>query len=780
LCNAHSNNQLPYRGEVEFITQADWDEELDTLLEDLQTQDGRAILHVSDPAAYNFGSFSKLYAIYGDYYTHSSEWTGEMGPGNRKIYKAPPVDELKAKLRRHTAITRFCGQTISETARSAPAFASKLERYMDSANEVSAGSYWPLVKKVRAYSSNWEILKTGAVLVDAPGVHDDNSARDRVVKTALKDADMIWIVSNINRAVNDKTAKDLLSHQFRSQLLMDGSYDRLCFIATQSDVIQASEVRSMLDLPRGASVSECAAARNQFTRDRLQRDFLDGLIEMAENAGEEVDRDELARKYRLPIFTVSSTDYQKLVGIRDVDLDGPPQAWSAIESTEIPALRRHVHKSSLGQRKRLVRRQAESLTRFGQALLEFCDAPNLPTGIAGKAKVAFDKTVEALGGQLDRELKGFSATVSTSFRDQVAPQLEAGASQSSREALSTAEKWGAKQSQGGLHWATYKACLRRLGVWRIEMNEELAEPIFKAVSTGWERVFIGKLNTELLNLQKSLLASLGSVLDECHAKMTEVGVPEERLAGVRALVEATLKAQIRSASEQVRSQVSARQKDLSRSMVPLIQAQMTPAYTAGAEEKGTGSHARRIAIVEGHIGSTAPRMFKEAVGPVAGSITDLVAEMREIFHTESLSQVEACLRVNYCGTWEEATPPVREARKAIRARLATAVTEARGALTRLLRSQGEKPAANPAAGGMDGDSDEELLDMTEIMLQKKKEFAAKSRIDLCGDEDDDDEEGGAAADGDGPQAARLGHFPATVKAEPIRQASAACKQERVQ
>lgn len=61
-------------------------------------------------------------------------------------------------------------------------------------------------------------MKTGCVIVDAPGVNDDNSARNNIVQSYLKEADSIWIVSNINRAVNDKTAKDMLDHKFRRQL----------------------------------------------------------------------------------------------------------------------------------------------------------------------------------------------------------------------------------------------------------------------------------------------------------------------------------------------------------------------------------------------------------------------------------------------------------------------------------------------------------------------------------------------------------------------------------
>ena len=58
-------------------------------------------------------------------------------------------------------------------------------------------SAWPLVRKVSLRSAKWTQLATGAVLVDAPGVNDDNSARDGIVKTYLKNADSIWIVSDI-------------------------------------------------------------------------------------------------------------------------------------------------------------------------------------------------------------------------------------------------------------------------------------------------------------------------------------------------------------------------------------------------------------------------------------------------------------------------------------------------------------------------------------------------------------------------------------------------------
>lgn len=177
---------------------------------------------------------------------------------------------------------------------------------MDSNNASNVQSFWPLVRRVRLRGRRWALLRSGAVLVDAPGVNDDNSARDGVVKAYLRDADSVWIVSNIKRAVNDKTAKSMLGESFRRQLLMDGQYGSLVFVATQSDVLVPSELRSNLGLPKSHTPAQLAAARNAFTRERIQADFLDGLAEMEAagggggggGGGGKPDRAALAAKFK--------------------------------------------------------------------------------------------------------------------------------------------------------------------------------------------------------------------------------------------------------------------------------------------------------------------------------------------------------------------------------------------------------------------------------------------------------------------------------------------------
>ena len=102
--------------------------------------------------------------------------TDRRGPGDRVIYDNPTLESLKAKLARCRTVTHALSTTQHETANEPLPFKRKVERYMDSLRDVTGGSYWPLVRQVRLYSRGWDTLKTGAVLVDAPGVHDDNSA----------------------------------------------------------------------------------------------------------------------------------------------------------------------------------------------------------------------------------------------------------------------------------------------------------------------------------------------------------------------------------------------------------------------------------------------------------------------------------------------------------------------------------------------------------------------------------------------------------------------------
>lgn len=107
--------------------------------------------------------------------------------------------------------------------------------YRDTGSSGSDGRQkWPLVKRV-VLKGPWPALRSGACVVDLPGVHDSNIARAKVAANYLPRCTSIWIVAPISRAVDNKQAKDLLGEQFKRQLLMDGQYGAVSFICTQTD-----------------------------------------------------------------------------------------------------------------------------------------------------------------------------------------------------------------------------------------------------------------------------------------------------------------------------------------------------------------------------------------------------------------------------------------------------------------------------------------------------------------------------------------------------------------
>lgn len=129
------------------------------------------------------------------------------------------------------ATTPYYGGAIRET--NVKKFRSRIGDYVDSHNCSEQAQAWPLVK-VCKLQHNWRLLAGGAVLVDLPGVRDANAARGAVADAYMKKCNAVWVVADITRAVDNRTAKDLCGQQFRRQLMMDGQYGSISFVCTKT------------------------------------------------------------------------------------------------------------------------------------------------------------------------------------------------------------------------------------------------------------------------------------------------------------------------------------------------------------------------------------------------------------------------------------------------------------------------------------------------------------------------------------------------------------------
>ncbi|KAL8725127.1 MAG: hypothetical protein Q9181_006531, partial [Wetmoreana brouardii] len=236
---AYNNQDIPYRGLIEFIQPSDWEAELKLLFQDLLDSNGK---------------------ISNEYVKEDTD-TGIAYAKIRAVYPNKSRDDIirsdfQSMLQE---VTHVLGSTREIGESDASQFYKRLQQFIDSqektANDTSRQrknvtkkmEFWPLIKVVRLYVKS-PALATGAVIVDLPGVSDSNAARAAVADSYVKQTTGLWIVAPINRAVDDKAAKNLLGESFKRQLKMDGGLGAVTFICSKTDDISCTEAQETLGL----------------------------------------------------------------------------------------------------------------------------------------------------------------------------------------------------------------------------------------------------------------------------------------------------------------------------------------------------------------------------------------------------------------------------------------------------------------------------------------------------------------------------------------------------
>lgn len=260
--NDSDNERERYRAEIEFIKPEDWEKELRTLFDDLLDSNGEISRECTNKDSDAGVAYAKIKAVY----PHKT--------------KDMLVDSSVDALLKEKAVRQVLGtmQTISEAR--PESFYKRLQEYVDSKEKVTSAEkdkdndkkkekkqmeFWPLIKVVKIYTKS-DALSTGAVIVDLPGVHDNNAARAAVAQNYTKQCTGLWIVAPITRAVDDKAAKTLLGESFKRQLKYDGTYSSVTFICSKTDDISITEAADTLNLE--TDIHDWQEELDQIDRDR--------------------------------------------------------------------------------------------------------------------------------------------------------------------------------------------------------------------------------------------------------------------------------------------------------------------------------------------------------------------------------------------------------------------------------------------------------------------------------------------------------------------------------
>lgn len=235
---SYNYEEKPYRAQIEFISPADWEKELNTLYQDLLDGDGKVSRDCANEDTDAGIAYAKIKAVY-----------------PRKTKEDIANSSIQTMLRE---VSHILGKSRDIEEKDSLVFYKKLQSFVDSKEKSTSNKdkdkkerremeVWPLIRVVRIYVKS-RALATGAVIVDLPGVHDANAARAAVAEGYMKQCTGLWIVAPINRAVDDKAAKSLLGESFKRQLKMDGGFNSVTFICSKTDDISLEEAQDSLGL----------------------------------------------------------------------------------------------------------------------------------------------------------------------------------------------------------------------------------------------------------------------------------------------------------------------------------------------------------------------------------------------------------------------------------------------------------------------------------------------------------------------------------------------------
>ncbi|RMY69573.1 hypothetical protein D0863_06362 [Hortaea werneckii] len=389
----------------------------------------------------------------------------------------------------------------------------------------------------------------------------------------------------------------------------------------------------------------CIAGRNAYSRDAIRNDFAAGIRELDQEYAEEEDPehfnpeedlrdyDEVARN--LPVFCVSSRAYQKLSGRLKKDKDVP--GFEDIQQTEMPQLQAHCKKLTENGRQASCRRFLNSLTQLLTSMALWASDDGSGTKMTGQQRDIershLSRELRKLEKELEKAVDNTIEDAEATLREQVFDKFAPAVDSAEANALSTADGWGAHRNDGGLHFMTYRATVRRYGVYQgaaglRDFNQELIQPVYKQLASAWEKAFQRRLPHILQSFTKAGSAMLKkfhtAVADRCRQQgqsIARIGMLKTQLGAYDAIIKDMANNTIR--------QINDGQRDINREFTPVISQAMSPAYDVTAAESGPGCYMRMKNAMHNHVDNNRRDMFDNATKQVQKSIMALCEKVRE-------------------------------------------------------------------------------------------------------------------------------------------------------
>ena len=385
-------------------------------------------------------------------------------------------------------------------AASAAELRSRLVDYVD-----SSGSSAQIVKHV-AIKGPFEALRTGATVIDLPGLNDPDAHRTAVTQYHVARADLVWIVFPIDVGVARSLIRAIQTMLPLHELLLEGRASRLAFIVTKCDHVDVDDARKVGVDPTVDLHGFLAARRLLVERDL--RDKLELLVRPLRQQLGDVAGEAIARLHSAPIYFVSGLDHLKLTGH-----ETGASTFSDVSLTQVSDLTRQLER--LGSQ----RTSTDALTELTRDF-DVVDAAveDLIAGrVAAEPRDEIDQSDDPTLGRFTTEIED-AATRFSHDLEQALDALMSTADDIADASFVTLDDVIEKWSQ--LSPKTLLATVQRDGLFvghggaRHDMNADVAESFLVTLYPAWTAFFEQTVPTLIRHFQGDLVAGTDRALTD--------------------------------------------------------------------------------------------------------------------------------------------------------------------------------------------------------------------------------------------------------------------------
>lgn len=532
--------------------------------------------------------------------------------------------------------------------------------------------------------------------------------------------------------------------------------------------------------------SICAAVRNEYSKACLQEDFHAGLEEIYQNADDDGDNDNgsnpskraMPDNFEMDVYCISSNDYLKLTGIKPSS-DGPPNTFLEAGATQIPSLRSFVHQTTAKARalhtEAFVNAVSDLVDRIKILATDTCGVSG---GRAGRrCQAIFEEETRKLEDGVAKEAKQFQRVATQKIGSSLQPALKSGADKGRDAAMSTVHSWGSKSrrsrsernpDQNGLHYATYLATVRRDGAYVsstagvIDLNSELCEPMEKEFGNKWQETMDASFRTFLAEYEQRIFSLCSKVDQALVSAFAATGMDVARLRTIATTANRTCTTAVKAAFGSMRTFATDTQRELNRSLLPLVQARMKQGYFQTVNVAGgAGKFNRMKMAIENHSSGAVMTMFDESTNQLCSEISKMIDRLSTMVNQVTVT-IRNCLEGVYSICWNDQSDKSALVDPAMQTKIRECRDNLLPDLNRLRSAQDE----TMKLVGIDREALElEVMTVESLETRIEKSFQkaqeAGEVIDLCDSSDEDDNDVKPAA-----SASTLPPVARKIKADP--------------